>query len=789
MGMRNARTVSGVRTDKPDGRPSAMFCRRHRDRRGAFGSALGWLLCVGVFCLRADAQERPYIGFAYPAGGQQGTTVRVRLGGQGLDGVRSAMITGAGVSARLTEVFWRLNNEEKQLLEEQLHDLKQAATNVASTATSQPAVMTEAQPMMAAAIPPGGSEGTAVESAVGERVDRIERRLREYVQTPACPAIAALAFLEVTIASDAAPGPRELRLISSRGISNPLTFEVGSWSEHVLPPMRTAVLPVLGKEAAALRKRPPAEAEVEVQLPQTLNGQIAPGEVNRYRFEARRGQRLVMATRARSLIPYIADAVPGWAQPVLTFHDPDGHEVAGAADTGFQPDPVLFFEVPRDGQYVLAIHDSLYRGREDFVYRVDLGERPWITSVFPLGGRVGEPITVDCAGWNIDGAERLLPPPDAAPGQYWIAVRRGIESNRIPFVLDTWPECLERGPNNDLSQAQPLALPVVVHGRIETPGDIDVFRFSGASNQTVVAEVQARQLNSQLDSLLELTDSRGRSLALNDDCDTLPAGLNTHHADSYLRLRLPADGDYYLRIGDTGRHGGPDFGYRLRLSEPRSDFALWAVPSSVSLRGKSGAAITLHVQRLDGFAGPIKVRLDNPPPGFSAAPVMIASTQSVARITIKTDTVATEGPVRLTFVGTARSAEREIVRKAVPAEDRMQAFLWRHLVPSEDLWAAVFDPNERESFRRVAQVRSARAAGTNAPATAPPAPAPQPALPAGTTNAATGTNALAASTAGQPKFTAQQVARRVRQLERLFEEGLLTESFFTARIAECEAGR
>ena len=35
----------------------------------------------------AQAQARPYIGFVYPAGGQQGTTFQVKLGGQGLDDV------------------------------------------------------------------------------------------------------------------------------------------------------------------------------------------------------------------------------------------------------------------------------------------------------------------------------------------------------------------------------------------------------------------------------------------------------------------------------------------------------------------------------------------------------------------------------------------------------------------------------------------------------------------------------------------------------------------------------
>jgi len=39
--------------------------------------------------------------------------------------------------------------------------------------------------------------------------------------------------------------------------------------------------------------------------------------------------------------------------------------------------------------------DSLYRGREDFVYRIALGELPLVTGVFPLGGPLGAPIRLN----------------------------------------------------------------------------------------------------------------------------------------------------------------------------------------------------------------------------------------------------------------------------------------------------------------------------------------------------------------------------------------------------------
>ena len=45
------------------------------------------------------AQSRaPHIGFVYPAGGRQGDTFQIEIGGQYLDGVTGAYVSGGGVS-------------------------------------------------------------------------------------------------------------------------------------------------------------------------------------------------------------------------------------------------------------------------------------------------------------------------------------------------------------------------------------------------------------------------------------------------------------------------------------------------------------------------------------------------------------------------------------------------------------------------------------------------------------------------------------------------------------------
>ena len=38
---------------------------------------------------------------------------------------------------------------------------------------------------------------------------------------------------------------------------------------------------------------------------------------------------------------------------------------------------------------MIEIKDAIYRGRPDFVYRITLGELPYITGVFPLGAPAG----------------------------------------------------------------------------------------------------------------------------------------------------------------------------------------------------------------------------------------------------------------------------------------------------------------------------------------------------------------------------------------------------------------
>jgi hypothetical protein len=460
--------------------------------------------------------------------------------------------------------------------------------------------------------------------------------------------------------------------------------EVSEKASKVIVEQKSAIA-----KTAVGPKNTKARAEIAVTLPGTVNGQILPGEVARFRFKATKGQKLVITVAARQLIPYISDAVPGWFQATLSLYDSKGRELAYDDDFRFNPDPVVYREIPADGEYIIEIKDSIYRGREDFVYRITIGETPFVTSIFPLGGPVGSKATVELKGWHLPSAAWTLDTRSLTPGIHPFAVRKGNRiSNILPFALDTLPECLADKPGHGRAHAQQVTLPIIVNGRIEKPDEAAVFCFEGKAGQPLVAEVMARHLGSPLDSVLKLTDAIGNQVAFNDDNTDKGAGLTTHHADSYISATLPKDGTYLLHLTDTQHKGGPEYGYRLRISAPQPDFALRVVPSSINARVGATVPVTVYALRKDGFTGEIAIALKKAG-GFKLAGAKIPAKEDKVKVTLTMPATPREGPVTLQIEGRATVNGQEVARAAVPAEDRMQAFEYRHLVPSQELRVAV----------------------------------------------------------------------------------------------------
>jgi len=616
------------------------------------------------------AQQRsPHAGYVYPAGGRRGTTVEVRVGGQYLIGANKAYVSGRGVEARVIRASLPLSGAEVQELRDRMQKL-----NEKRTASQKP--------------PADGSPKPIFTDEDRKTVAEIRDKLEDVQRRRSIPALAEIAILQIAVAVDAALGRRELRLDTAAGLTNPIAFSVGELPEFSRPPVRVppAFNVVNGAPAAARAAPRQPERPTEIALPAVLNGQMMPGASDQYRFRAAKGLHLVVAASARELIPYVADAVPGWFQAVLTLRDAEGKELASADHYLFHPDPLLGYEIPRDGDYVVEIHDSIYRGREDFIYRITIGELPFITSVFPLGGKTGSRTRIETHGWNLPAARVTQNFKGRAKGVYPVSLRKDkLTSNAVPFALDSLPETMAKQGIGRREKAQRVKLPVIVNGRVARPGETAIFRFEGRAGEEVVAEVTARRLGSPLDSTLLLTDAAGKQLAFNDDFEDKGAGLITHQADSLVAFRLPAKGTYYLQLADAQRKGGPEYGYRLRIGHPQPDFELRVTPSSLNLRAGSTVPITVYAIRRDGFAGEIALKLKDAPADFMLSGAAVPSGQDKVRVTLTAPRTAVGQPLTIQLTGRAAIDGHEVTRTAVPAEDMEQAFAYHHLV-AEDAW-------------------------------------------------------------------------------------------------------
>jgi hypothetical protein len=150
-----------------------------------------------------------------------------------------------------------------------------------------------------------------------------------------------------------------------------------------------------------------------------------------------------------------------------------------------------------------------------------------------------------------------------------------------------------------------------------------------------------------------------------------------------------------LTLRDAQHKGGPEFGYRLRISPPMPDFALRVVPSSLTVRAGLNVPVTVYAVRKDGFNGDIALQLLDAPQGFTLSGAWVPAGADSVRFTLGVPPMPPGQPVELRMDGTATIQGKEVHRPAVPSEYMMQAFAYMHLVPVDDWMVAVIGRQNR----------------------------------------------------------------------------------------------
>jgi WD40 repeat protein len=132
--------------------------------------------------------------------------------------------------------------------------------------------------------------------------------------------------------------------------------------------------------------------------------------------------------------------------------------------------------------------------------------------------------------------------------------------------------------------------------------------------------------------------------------------------DSRLFFDAPADSEYTVRVGDARNDGGPNFGYRLTVRPPRPDFTVSFNPTVPSVWKGGAVPIGVTVNRIDGFDGPVQVKLENLPPGFEAPTTFIEGGQQSTTFALYATLQAANAEGKLKLIARATIDGKEVVR-------------------------------------------------------------------------------------------------------------------------------
>ena len=408
------------------------------------------------------------------------------------------------------------------------------------------------------------------------------------------------AQIRIQLAADASVplGVYPLRLVTEDGVSAPFFFSVDAF-------------PTV-KEVEDNNTFDKAQ---KVPFPCVVDGQCPGGDVDHFRFPAKKGQRIVVETLSARLGSAVL--------PQLRVTD-DRQRLLAADDTqALQGDARVLFTAPVDGDYVVELSDTRYRGGNPAHYRLRIGDYDVIDEVFPLGGRRDSTVTFTFRGATFSGERALTE--KVAPRNVSSMVlplgdvfQTGTLSPRI--AIGDFPEIVWSKPRNHDPRSLDVRPPLTINSRLATAGDKDRFQFVVAPGQRWRFTVEAESLGSRLDGVLRLFDQTSKQLALVDDVDlpaTVPGQPAIKTTDPSLDFVVPEGVSLLVaEVRDQRNRGGVNFGYRLTIEPATPDFVVIQPMTEVDVPRGGTALLTVPVVRR-GYAGPIELTIPDLPPSLT----------------------------------------------------------------------------------------------------------------------------------------------------------------------------
>lgn len=461
---------------------------------------------------------------------------------------------------------------------------------------------------------------------------------------------AASAKVKLTVAADASPVIREVRLVTPQGVSS--TGLVVVTEDPVV---------VEADEKA----NNTAKGAQKLTLPVAVSGKIgAVEDVDWYTIEAKVGQTIAFSLWGNRLENKIHD-LQTHLDPILILLDERGREVA-TDDNSDYADPLLIHTFKTAGNYLLQVRDTNYAGNANWTYVLIASSKPYVTSVFPSAVNPGKMAELKGLGVNFDTKTplRLDVPGEAPDGPRWfpLASEAG-RTQAYPVVVTRLPIAVEVDDAGDETpKAQAVTLPAAICGRLGARNDLDAYRFEAKKGQAYAFEIVARRVKSGADVVLRILDAKGIVVTEVDDSPGLGKDLR-------VEWTAPSDGTFAVQVGDLHSRGGPNFGYTILAESAKPDFVAFCDPDKINIGPGARMAVYVNVTRRGGFAGPISAAFDGLPAGVQASPLTIPANMSQGVIVVSALKEAKLGGSFIKLGAKAETGVGPIARTVAPYQE------------------------------------------------------------------------------------------------------------------------
>jgi hypothetical protein len=513
------------------------------------------------------------------------------------------------------------------------------------------------------------------------------------------------ATFSVTPTATAPLGAHPVRIIAAGGVSNLRLVAISD-------------LPVVMDQ----EPNDSFEQAQKIEVPTVVTGPLShpARDIETFRFTATAGERLTITTQTRSL---------GLSPDLrISLYDSQRKQLATAEGTpSLLEDERIDFTFSASGEYFLKLHDADFENvgwTND--YTLVIGRLNYVRTVFPLGGRRGEPLSVTTI--DRDGKQSVVAtkvPTDPNADAWKLPLDSIPGSLPWPMASGEYREALE----TDLPAAKPLTgeaadvarsvdWPITINGRIAERDEQDAFRITVKPGQRIRATVDAYYRGSSLDGHLLVYDPVGRKLIAENNDMHLRGNV-----DPGVTFEVPAGVTaVVVSLRDVFSRGGDEYPYRLTIEVGGPDFILslgeeghralsdkarlYDHADTLNLRPGVPTKLPVSVARLPadapynfgpmkGFAGPITVRAIDAPLGITVEPVVIAPGQTSAALIATAAAGAQRGPFELTLVGEATREDGSKIRRVAerrlflcePAFGNMK---WNHV--SQKITGVVLGP-------------------------------------------------------------------------------------------------